>query len=222
MSPDQTAPATARIIAAVASVEGPLAPKKKLVIEAALTCFAEMGFAATSTRLIATRAGVAEATIFRHFETKKALLMRIATPVVQHLLAPAAEAEAVKLAAAEGGDLRSFMKGLMVSRLRFADEFGPFVQIMLQELPVNPDLRDMMHSQIDRESGGLFNIISQAFQRFQTQGQLRDIPAERLARWGISLLVGYYVNRTMIAPGVWDDDAETEAMLDMMLGGIGR
>ncbi len=221
MKTPSIAPATKRIIAAVAQAEGPLAPKKKLVIEAALVCFAEVGFAATSTRMIASRAGVAEATIFRHFETKKALLMRIATPVVKQLLAPAAEAEAVALAA-ESGDLRSFMKGLMISRLRFADDYGPYVQIMLQELPVNPDLRNMIHGQINQGGGGLFGIIAQAFERFQQRGQLRDIPPERLARWGISLLVGYYVNRTMIAPGGWDDDAEIEAMLDMMLGGIGR
>ena len=221
METGSTPPAIERIIAAIAAVEGTLTPKKRLVVEAALACFAEVGFAATSTRMLATRAGVAEATIFRHFDTKKALLMRIATPVVKQLLVPAAEAEALGLAAVNDGDLRAFLKSLMLSRLRFADEFGPYVQIMLQELPVNPELRDMMRNQIGHGGGGLFGIISSAFQRFQQEGQLREIPAERLARWGISLLGGYYVNRTMIAPGAWDDDAEIEAMLDMMLCGIG-
>jgi len=45
------------------------------ILEAARQCFCETGFDKTSTRMIAERAGVAEGTIFSHFETKEQLLI---------------------------------------------------------------------------------------------------------------------------------------------------
>ena len=48
-----------------------MAPKKRLAILAALDCFSETGFDGTSTKMIAQRAGIGEATIFRHFPTKR-------------------------------------------------------------------------------------------------------------------------------------------------------
>ena len=42
--------------------------------EAAVMLFAEKGFANTSTKDIASKAGVAEGTIFKHFKTKDDLL----------------------------------------------------------------------------------------------------------------------------------------------------
>ncbi len=59
------------IIAAFEQEEGAMTDKKRRIVEAAIHCFAENGYAATATNTIARRAGVAEGTIFRHFETKK-------------------------------------------------------------------------------------------------------------------------------------------------------
>ena len=55
---------------------------------AATEIFAEKGYAATSTREIAQKAGVAEGTIFRHYKTKKDLLLSIVTPMMIRLMAP--------------------------------------------------------------------------------------------------------------------------------------
>ena len=125
-----------------------MAPKKKLVVEAAVLCFAEHGYEATSTRMISDKAGVAEATIFRHFNTKKALLMRIVEPVVKQLLMPAVEEEAGVLRIQAKGDFRSFIRAILLSRLAFADRYAPLVQIILQEYLVNEHLRQMLRGRI--------------------------------------------------------------------------
>src|SRR5690554_2141452 len=49
--------------------------KQSRIIQAAVEIFSEKGYAASSTSEIAQKAGVAEGTIFRHYKTKKDLLM---------------------------------------------------------------------------------------------------------------------------------------------------
>jgi AcrR family transcriptional regulator len=51
----------------------PPAVVRELILTAARSCFAESGYTGTSTRAIATRAGVVENLIYRHFGSKTAL-----------------------------------------------------------------------------------------------------------------------------------------------------
>ncbi|MEM9483710.1 MAG: helix-turn-helix domain-containing protein, partial [Cyanobacteria bacterium P01_F01_bin.116] len=49
------------------------------ILEAAQRLFARRGYGGTTTRDLAQAAGVAEGTLFRHFENKKAILIEVAT-----------------------------------------------------------------------------------------------------------------------------------------------
>ncbi len=215
----QTDGAITSILDALENEEGHLAPKKRLVVQSAVLCFAETGFAGTSTRMIADRAGVAEATIFRHFGTKKALLLRITSPVLKRLLAPAIAQEARAILENTHDDVRSFIRTIMLSRLGFADNYAPLVRIVIQELPVNADLREIVFTAFEGVFG---DVLLAAIQKFQERGQLMQMPPDRLLRMFMSLLAGYYITRTMLAPGDWDDAAEVEAMLDFALSGVSQ
>lgn len=56
-----------------------------LILSTALRMFAEKGFAATSTLALAREAGVAEGTIFRHFEGKEAIFSEILAALHQKI-----------------------------------------------------------------------------------------------------------------------------------------
>ena len=47
----------------------PRPSRKREIVDAALACYAERGYAATRMATIAERAGVSEAAIYRHFES---------------------------------------------------------------------------------------------------------------------------------------------------------
>ncbi|MCY7285149.1 MAG: TetR/AcrR family transcriptional regulator, partial [Cyanobacteria bacterium CAN_BIN43] len=49
------------------------------ILKAAQRLFARRGFEGTTTRELAKAAGVAEGTLFRYFENKKAILVEVAT-----------------------------------------------------------------------------------------------------------------------------------------------
>lgn len=68
--------------------DGKMTQKQFKIIEAAIEVFAEKGYAGSSTSEIAQKAGVAEGTIFRHYKTKKDLLLSIVSPMMSKLIAP--------------------------------------------------------------------------------------------------------------------------------------
>jgi AcrR family transcriptional regulator len=215
MTPD-VASAISAIADAVEAEEGPMTEKKRRIVEAALACFAEQGYEATATSEIARRAGVAEATIFRHFATKKDLLLRLVRPVAARLLMPAALEELRRLKAETKGRFEEVAKGIMRSRLAFADRYGPFIRILVQELPLHPELRAALFS--DAFRSGLA-VLWREVASYQESGQIRDIPPERILRWFGAIIASYYVTR-MFWPGPRNDEAEIEATVDFLLHGI--
>lgn len=213
---DGLSDATAAILVAVEAVEGPLAPKKRAVIVAALGAFAELGYAATSTRVIAQRAGVAEATIFRHFASKSDLLMRLVRPMARHLMVPAVvEAKAGYDVAA--GNVEAMIGHMMRARLAFADRYAPLVRILLQELPVNPEVQGLLTEGV---VVGLQVFADRMIANEVAAGRMFPIPAPRFLRIVASCLIGYWITRSMVAPGVWDDAAEIDAMAALLAHGL--
>lgn len=214
---DENQRAAALIATALEKSEGKLPPKKRKLVEAAVLCFAEHGYAATSTRQIADRAGVAEATIFRHFKTKQELLERLVTPLLDHLLVPELNAQEQDVLD-RMRDLPSMMRWMMMNRIEYAQRFRPLVRILLQEIPVNTGLRTVVTehlaapvarialAQLDRLTGGL------------PEG---DPNAMRLVRIVASVLMGYIVNRLIVEPdAAWDDAAEVDVMVSVLCDGI--
>lgn len=55
--------------------DSPIADTRQRIIDAALSLFGQIGYTSASTRAIAEQAGVNEVTLFRHFGSKKNLLM---------------------------------------------------------------------------------------------------------------------------------------------------
>ncbi|MBU7568043.1 TetR/AcrR family transcriptional regulator [Weissella sagaensis] len=59
---------------------------KREILKATIKLLAEQGYQGTSTAMIAREAGLSEATIFKHFKTKKILLNSILQPLMKQLL----------------------------------------------------------------------------------------------------------------------------------------
>ena len=214
------ASAVATIADAVEAEEGPMTAKKRRIVEAAIVCFAEHGFEATSTNEIANRADVAEATIFRHFNTKKELLVRLIRPVAGRLLIPAALDELKEFQAEAAGDFRRLAKAVMRSRLAFADRYAPLLRIVVQELPFHPELRQLLFS---RSLADGFAALSQTMQDLVEAGEIRsDIPPDRMFRWFGSLIAGYYLIRSVFPAQTFDDEEEIDATIDFMIRGAGQ
>lgn len=208
--------AASAIADAVADDEGRMTENKRRVVIAAVLGFAEAGFDATSTKQIAQRAGVAEATIFRHFQSKQDLLLRLFRPFANRVLLPAAMDE-LRDAIGQTDDLEGMIRVLLHSRLRFARAHAPLIRIIIQEVPFQPELRAIAA----RAFANIGELLGQFVQREIAAGHIRPVAVGQVIRWFGSLLVGYFLASTFLAPEAgWDDDAEIAAMAKLFMQGL--
>ena len=102
------------------------------VLQAAVDVFADAGYAATTTRAIAERAGVNEVTLFRHFGSKADLLVEAMASSVGKFMP-----EAIRFT----GDLEEDLVRLVRGYQEFARTSARFIATVLSDVPRFPELK---------------------------------------------------------------------------------
>ena len=110
----------------VLSTEPRSGSRRDQILDAAMQCFASAGFRGTTTREIASRVGITEAALYRHFASKEALYAAIiarkiegSDPIVAH-----------EAAAAAGGDDRGVFGGLARRMIERIEADPAFIRIL--------------------------------------------------------------------------------------------
>jgi AcrR family transcriptional regulator len=116
-------------------------PDKELkIINAAINSFSEKGFKSTTTSEIASRAGVAEGTIFRYFPTKDAILEKM-VPLLMKIMVPKFEKpikNIIKQTEGLGADVT--FKTILFDRMMLIKGNQKFLLSVLPELIYRPAL----------------------------------------------------------------------------------
>jgi AcrR family transcriptional regulator len=201
-----------------ARYERPRTDKEAAILAAATEIFGAKGYRDARTAEIAASARVTERTLFRYFPTKEQLYRRVMFPAVLAATMPRELTETGKLFAADSESFRDWHRRVLKMRVGAARASGPQFRLMLATLMSDGDLRDKV---IRIWRANLWQHALATVERFQRRKQLRtDLPREAIARAIISLNLGYIIARALLAPdAAWDDDAEIEATIDLLLEG---
>ncbi|MDU0332348.1 MULTISPECIES: TetR/AcrR family transcriptional regulator [Paenibacillus] len=192
--------------------------KQIKILEAATEIFAEKGYAATSTSEIAQKAGVAEGTIFRHYKTKKDLLLSIAGPIVIKLVAPFLLRDFAKTIDMPYERAEDFFRALAKDRFKFVRENMRIIKILIQEVPFQPELLEQVKS---LASEIVFERLKRVVQHFQEKGQVVEAPPWRILRTGASVMIGMILVHVLLVPDFSiDEDEEIEYTVDLLMYGI--
>ena len=124
--------------------------KQKAVIKAAVELFSEKGYAATSTREIAQKAGVAEGTIFKHYPTKKDLMLWITNRIISTALFPLLSSGLSGLLSKSYRTREEFLSAFFQNRMEQFQKGLPLFKIVIQEVPFQPEIRAMLMEQIQK------------------------------------------------------------------------
>ena len=192
--------------------------KQEKILAAAITLFAEKGYSNTSTAEIAKMAEVAEGTIFKHYGTKKNLLMSLLVPFIKDFL-PVMADELVEELMGEGTSFEDFLKNLLKNRTAFFLENREIFQIFIKELIYKEELKnELLPCIIKNGSSRLIKVI----ESFQKRGELVDGTPEFILKTLGTMISGFFISRFVLLNRHSISDEEIDEITFSILNGVGK
>ncbi|MBP1992701.1 TetR/AcrR family transcriptional regulator [Paenibacillus eucommiae] len=192
--------------------------KQIKIVQAAVEVFSSKGFAGSSTSEIAQKAGVAEGTIFRHYKTKKELLLSIVAPIMTRLITPFALKDFVKVLEADYPEVEDFLRAVIHNRMNFAQKNLSVIKILLHEIPFHPELQQQFKEIVAKQ---VLLRATKIVKHFQVQGKMIELPTETAIRFIASSAIGLILIRLLFLPEAdWNDEQEIEYTIDFIMHGL--
>lgn len=204
-----------------ARYEKPETKREGAILRAATRIFGAKGYEGARTADIAAAAGVTERTLFRYFPTKDALYRRVMAPAFLAAAIPRELTDTGKLFASDSEMFPDWNRRILKMRLEVVRGAAPQFRLLIAALMTDGKLRANV---IKLWKDNLWDAAISSIRRYQGRGQLRsDLSPEVIARAVISLNVSYIMARALLAPDAqWDDDAEIDATVELLLNGVAR
>ena len=158
--------------------------RREQIVGAATRVFAQKGFRRATTREVAREAGVSEGTIYNYFEDKDALLMAILDRLNE------TERRAKDFEQGMAADFRDFFKEYLRHRMFFIWENREVFRVVLSEMLVNVELRELYLRQVVAPTMG---IAEESFRSRMEQGEVRDTDAPLATRFVAGSVLGVLI-----------------------------
>ena len=187
------------------------------ILEAALSVFAEKGFAAARMDDIAARAGVSKGTIYLYFDSKETVFKALLQETAESKLG-----EFLTLASAHQGAIAPFLAQLLrgIGAFLVATDRVVLPKIVIAEAGNFPDLARFHHDiVIMRVLGFIASLIAKG----QVQGEFRPMPPEHAARLFVAPILFLVIWRTTFAAfdkEPYDYSGLIEAHIETLLKGL--
>lgn len=192
--------------------------RRQRILDAAMAVFAEKGFAAASTSEIARRADVAEGTIFRHYRTKKDLLVALVRPLVEQVVLPMAEKKIQSVMDKDHATLEAFVADMYDERTQFVRESPELLKVVIQELLLHDEIREVAREIFATRFARFFEA---KLTRMQAQGLIRPMPTWTAFRLMASVIGVYALARYIVLPSAaWDDERERAESIGFICRGL--
>ncbi|WP_125763832.1 TetR/AcrR family transcriptional regulator [Companilactobacillus hulinensis] len=180
---------------------------KRKVLLAAIKLFSKQGYDGTSTAEIATESGMSQATIFKYFKTKDILLKSIITPVIKNLL-PEYGSKFIKEISEHSSTLEQMVHFIVRDRFDFLVSNKNVVMIIISELMVNSDVKELGLKFITEKKNDFVNVVWSAM---KNTGELRDdIDLLFVLRTIASQLVFYFIQTQKLLTDTSSDQIDSE------------
>jgi AcrR family transcriptional regulator len=174
------------------------------ILQAALQLFAKRGYEGTTTKDLAKSAGVAEGTLFRHFHSKKAILIEVATAGWVDILTD------LLTELSEMGNYKAVSQ-VMRRRMLNMRQNSNLMRVCFIEAQYHPELRESIQAEIITK---MTDVAEAFFETAMEKGIYRRMNPKIVAKvfLGIFAIAGFS-EETIMNP-----DASPKAMQEMAEG----
>ncbi len=181
--------------------------RRRQILDAAIELIAEQGFARTTIKQIARRAGVADGTIYNYFKNKEDILLGLVSLITE------AEVRELHFAQAREMDFAAFVNEYVSHRMAEVGEGFLVTKALLLEMMVNPAVSKAVGEQLYAPS---FAVAEAYLSQLMTEGKLEQGDPVIAARLFASPLLGLLFLRMLGDEHVathWDAYAEATSRL---------
>ncbi|RDW21233.1 TetR family transcriptional regulator [Oceanobacillus chungangensis] len=194
-----------------------LTEKQKAILDAATDLFAEKGFAGTSTSEIAKKADVAEGTIFKHFKSKKGLLLSVISPMIK-VIAPMVKKDLNKVFDKDFEEVEDLIREFIDNRTQFVVKNMTMFRVLIQEIPFHPELKEQFIEHISKD---VVVRVREIIAHYQEKGQIGEMPIDSVIRIIVSTVFGHVIAKLLIIDEAeWDDKAELDRTIQFLMKGL--
>jgi len=199
-----------------------LTSKQKELLEAALRVMSKKGYSGSRTRDIAHEAGVSEATLFKHFPTKRHILIAIMEPFLISAIKPIMMKSLEQvLAAHKGKPLGETLRAIALDRIALVRARTPLITTIFTEAVHQPEVLEIVRTRVVPI---MTSVLGDIYDAALERGEIRGIDKRLFIRGYVSLLAGYVILGWTFpeALGASDDASGVDGVIDLMLHGVER
>ena len=168
--------------------------RRRQIIEIAVRLFSQRGFRGTTTKEIATEAGVSEAIIFRHFATKQELYSAILD--FKACSGNLADLQSSVADAIRRKDDFAVFSGLARAMMERHEDDTEFMRLLTHSALEGHELAAMFW---DRNVRGLYEFVCGYVRERQRDGALRETDPRVVVRAFVGAVIHHSLNNTL-----WD------------------
>lgn len=196
---------------------------QKKIFLAAIEIFAQKGFSAATTIEISKKAGVAEGLIFKHFKSKKELLLRLVSPILEKFFAPLTLRRLQTMVFSQKfTSLEQFLTAVFEERIEFVRSNKNLMRIILQEAFVTLEVRSLLERVFRQRVAPL---IQEHLKKFQDAGMIsKEIPISSAFRLVAVNLAGFVLLTEIFYPPKpedgWDQETELKRTIEFIARGL--
>ncbi|MFS0916960.1 TetR/AcrR family transcriptional regulator [Brevibacillus sp. 179-C 1.1 NHS] len=201
--------------------ESEMTEKQRNILRASVKLFAEKGFHASSTAEIAKEAGVAEGTIFRHYKSKKEILLAVVAPVLVKFAAPFILKDVREIFKEQNNKTFSqIVTELYRNRIDLVLANENHIRILLQEAFFHDEIREALIATVFT---GVKEMATKLIEAKVDVGELRPLPTQAVFRAILSSMIGLVLFRQVLDTDefrTYSDDEQIAMTVDILLNGI--
>lgn len=183
------------------------------ILQVAQRLFARRGYEKTTTHDLAKEAGVAEGTLFRYFDSKKAIFVEVVTQGWVELLTD------LLTELSEMGSYAAVAQ-VMKRRVRNLNQNADLMRVCFMEAQFHPDLRDRIQTEIIAK---MMDVAEAFVQTAMDQGIYRPMNPKIVAQVFLGLFtIAGFSQETLMNPeaSLQDRQEMAESLADIFLNGV--
>jgi AcrR family transcriptional regulator len=186
--------------------------RRSQILRAAIRVFEAKGYERATTKEIAEEADVSEGVLYYYFESKRDLLLQLVQAYNETVIA---EMEELKTA----GDIRSFVRNVLLKRFSDIDEQRQFFNAVMYEIQIDPCLWHEHHETVQFD---LITHIEKYLNVAVEEGLFRPLHTGIVARAIIAMVKGLVTFRLADSSVLADVSTEdfVDEIVSLLLDGL--